>query len=82
MRAKTDITQISNDLLDAWEKVKAHAPAELEDQVAEIETFMAIALRVIAKSNPSKVRDVAMTVEIQYLMKKQKQKAVERLEQK
>lgn len=83
MRARTDISQISLDVTTAWYTLKANLPIELEDQMAEVETFIAIALRVMAKTNPSKIRDVAMTVNIQYLMKKQEQqKALERSGQK
>ena len=41
---------------------------EQRDAWAEIETFCAISLRIIAKTNPSKVRSEAMTTEISYLM--------------
>jgi hypothetical protein len=36
----------------------------IESAWAEIETFCAIALRVMAKTNPSKLRDAAMAEEI------------------
>lgn len=39
------------------------------DALAEVETFVAIALRVLAKTNPSKVRDEVRTVHISYLLK-------------
>lgn len=44
---------------------------EQRDALAAVETFCAIALRIIAKTNPSKVRSEAMTTEISYLMNRQ-----------
>lgn len=41
-----------------------------EDDLAELETFIAIAMRVIAKTNPSKVREMTRQVEIAYYMKR------------
>lgn len=35
-----------------------------EEHMAHIETFCAIALRVLRKTNPSKIRDAAMAEEI------------------
>lgn len=78
MRARTDISKISLDIASAWATLKVNLPAGLEDQMAEVETFIAIALRVMSKTNPSKLRDAAMTVEIQHMLKQQKEKAVER----
>jgi hypothetical protein len=41
---------------------------EQRDALSGVETFCAISLRIIAKTNPSKVRSEAMTTEISYLM--------------
>jgi hypothetical protein len=41
-----------------------------DDERAEIETFVAVALEVFKKTNPSKLRDAAKTVEIKYLLRK------------
>ncbi len=43
-------------------------PADADAALAGVETFCAIAVRLIAQANPSKVRDIAMTVEIQARM--------------
>jgi hypothetical protein len=40
-----------------------------DDERAEIETFIAVALEVMRKTNPSKLRDAARVVELRYLMK-------------
>lgn len=41
-----------------------------DDDLAVLETFLAIALRVIARSNPSKIDDAVRTVETCYLIKR------------
>lgn len=41
---------------------------EQRDAMAVAETLCAICLRIIAKTNPSKVRSEAMTTEISYLI--------------
>ena len=43
--------------------------AEAQEALATVETFCAISLRIIAKTNPSKVRSEAVSVEIQSLLK-------------
>lgn len=40
-----------------------------DDERAELETFVAVALEVMKKTNPSKLRDCARVVELRYLMK-------------
>lgn len=77
-RARTDIADISADLLRDLGAVRADldargalaADSPLADAFAGVETFCAIALRVLAKTNPSKLRSEAITVEIQSLMSK------------
>lgn len=67
MRAKTVTDTIRTDLIAAIGTVRQNLdrtdPA-VDAAWAEIETFAAIALRIIAKTNPSKVRDAAMAEEI------------------
>ena len=67
MRAKTVTDTIRTDLIAAIGTVRQNLdltdPA-VDKAWAEIETFAAIALRIIAKTNPSKVRDAAMAEEI------------------
>ena len=41
---------------------------EARDHWASIETFVAIGLRIMAKTNPSKIRSEAMTVELSTLI--------------
>lgn len=72
-RAYTDVAEISADLQQDVEALKRvltagwtkPIPEAAEPHLARLETFIAIAVRVMAKTNPSKIRDVARTVEIQ-----------------
>lgn len=72
IRAKTDVTEMRNGAISSMEILRdllpTMTPAQI-DALAEIETFVAIALRVLAKTNPSKVRDEARTVHISFLLK-------------
>lgn len=43
-----------------------------DDERAELETFVAIAIEVMKKTNVSKLRDAAMTVELRYHLKDMK----------
>jgi hypothetical protein len=63
-RAKSDVQQITADLVSALRDIRRHVPTESEESLAHVETFCAIALRIMAKTNPSKLRDAAMTEEI------------------
>lgn len=63
---------IENDLATAANVVRQALPPaspEVENALAEIETFCAIALRVMRKTNPSKLRDAARTVEVEAYLK-------------
>lgn len=40
-----------------------------DDERAELETFVAIAIEVMKKTNVSKLREAAQTVELRYLVK-------------
>jgi hypothetical protein len=64
LRARTVTDEIRTDLVDALRIIRKHVPPEDEEAWAQIETFCAIALRIISKTNPSKVRDAAMAEEI------------------
>ena len=64
MRARSVTDDIRSDLLDALSEVRGLITTEHEVAWAHIETFCAIALRIISKTNPSKVRDAAMAEEI------------------
>lgn len=70
-RARTDVRQITVDIVAAVAAVRERiTPTDaraLEDW-ATVETFIAIALRVFAQTNPSKIRDAAMTEEIKARM--------------
>ncbi len=66
-RAKADVGEISADLVDALATIRGMidlAEPKTEAAWAQIETFCAIALRVMRKTNPSKLRDAAMAEEI------------------
>lgn len=63
-----------NDLIEQLYLLRDALPnmtPEQRDALATVETFCAVALRIIAKTNPSKVRSEAMTTEISYLMDRQ-----------
>jgi hypothetical protein len=60
-------TDLINQLYTLRDALPALSP-EQREALAAVETFCAIALRIIAKTNPSKVRSEAMTTEISYLM--------------
>jgi hypothetical protein len=64
MRARTTTDDIRTDLVASLAEVRGLITAEHEVAWAHIETFCAIALRIISKTNPSKVRDAAMAEEI------------------
>lgn len=61
---RSNIDAMKADLLAALTAVRDRLDPDLEDEWAQIETFCAIALRVFAKTNPSKLRDAAMIEEI------------------
>lgn len=67
-RARTNVAAIKRDIMDVVEYFRPHCCAIDEDAWANLETFIAVALRVMEKTNPSKVRDVAMAIEIQCRM--------------
>lgn len=64
---KESIDAIKEDLMRDLSIVKAQVGDT--DAMAGVETFCVIALRLMAKTNPSKIRDIAMTTEIAYWMK-------------
>jgi hypothetical protein len=71
MRAKTLTDTIRMDLIDSIDTVRQtidRTDPAVDEAWSEIETFCAIALRIIAKTNPSKVRDAAMAEEIKARM--------------
>lgn len=64
---KQTILQARSDLVRALETVRPTLPlhhADIDQAWAQIETFCAIALRVMAKTNMSKLIDETRTVEI------------------
>jgi hypothetical protein len=67
---KTNTDEIARDLKAAFAVLRAGQVDGSPEDIAtcEIETFAAIALRVMRKTNPSKIRSEAMTVEIQARM--------------
>lgn len=68
--ARINVLEMANDIVEALSTVRAALPPaeQTGDAMATLETFTAVALRIIAKTNPSKVRDVARAVEIQALI--------------
>jgi len=56
-----DLTVAIQTIRDALKAVDGSAE---DHALAALETFVVVSLRLMAKTNPSKVRDVARTVEI------------------
>lgn len=76
-RARTNIKDISSDIvkeLGVLREALAPQMHEVEDAWATVETFIAVSLRLMAKTNPSKIKSVAMTVEIQSLIENSEKK--------
>ena len=71
-RAATDMAQVEADITDCLRVIRdCMQPVDdtREDYaLCALECFVDIALRVMRKTNPSKIRSVAMTVEIQARM--------------
>jgi hypothetical protein len=70
-RARAELDQIVADLAASigWIRDEIGIGTEkidprTEEHMAHIETFCAIAVRVLRKTNPSKIRDAAMAEEI------------------
>lgn len=59
---RESIEAIKEDLIRDLAEIKRQVGET--DAMAGVETFCVIALRIMAKTNPSKIRDVARTVEI------------------
>lgn len=67
-RARTDMSQIAADIVARVEAFRPVCVPVDAQAWAEIETFIAVALRVMGKTNPSKIRDAAMAEEIKARM--------------
>ncbi len=63
-RARTDIDAIRRDVTADFIFFRQHCTAIDESRWANLETFAAVALRVMSKTNPSKIRDAAIVEEI------------------
>lgn len=63
-RARTNVDDIEASIHAAIMKFRPVCAPMDEPAWAEIETFVAISLRVMKKTNPSKLRDCARTEEI------------------
>ncbi len=71
-RAYSDITVIESDVSAACKLLRARLyfpdGSDQDTALATLETFAAVALVVMRKTNPSKIRDEARTVEIKARM--------------
>jgi hypothetical protein len=67
-RARTEMSEIARDLIASVHFFRPHCMAIDEDKWANIETFIAVALRVMSRTNPSKIRDAATVEEIKARM--------------
>lgn len=67
-RARTDMTEVEADLSanlkTIRETLQPDDGSDIDTAVCGVETFCAIALRVLKKTNPSKVRSESLTFEI------------------
>lgn len=66
-RARTGVHEIRADIGAALDVIRPQLnllDPDTESAWAEIETFTAVAVAVFAKTNPSKIKSEAMTVEI------------------
>lgn len=70
-RAKAELGEIVSDLTTSIQYIRDEigigskkVDSRTEEHMAHIETFCAIAIRVLRKTNPSKIRDAAMAEEI------------------
>lgn len=63
-RARTMVEQIRTDIVEAVMLFRPHCTEIDEAAWAQIETYVAITLRIMAKTNPSKIIDAARTEEI------------------
>lgn len=67
-RARTDMAEVDADITACFktlrEKLYFPEDSEQEHALCALETFAAIALKVMANVNPSKIRSCAMTIEI------------------
>lgn len=70
--ARTDMDETERELAEHLELLRETLQPEdgtaIDTALCSVETFCAVALRVLKKTNPSKVRDCARTVEIKARM--------------
>lgn len=71
MTARTDVSAITELVMKDLATVHASLTPEMQgsEAWAGIEQFVNLSLRVLAKTNPSKVRSEAVTLEIHSLMR-------------
>lgn len=71
-RARTDMAEVETDLSASLKTIReALSPtdgSDVDTALCGVETFCAIALRVLKKTNPSKVRSESLTFEIKARM--------------
>ena len=71
-RARSDMAQVESDITDCLrvirECMKPVDDTREDYALCALECFVDVALRVMEKTNPSKIRSVAMTVEIKARM--------------
>jgi hypothetical protein len=68
-RARSDVRTLDADITGSLLVLRANLNADdgsdADTALAEVETFIAVALRVFSKTNPGKLRSEARNVEIQ-----------------
>lgn len=70
MSAKTKVDEITERVMHDLAEVREQLPPETAygEAWAGIEMFVNLGLRIISKTNPSKVRDAAMALQLQTLI--------------
>ncbi len=73
-RARSNVEEIDRDLAAAIQVLRLALSAQIEDgnevdtALCSVETFGAVALRVMRHTNPSKVREAAQVIEMKARM--------------
>lgn len=66
-RARTNVGEIGERFAESLEVLRRHLDPsipEVRNALLQVEAFAAVSMRVLAKTNPSKIRDAAMIEEI------------------
>lgn len=79
MTKRCNVSEIGQEMIAALGVLRDHikdSDETVKDAFASIETHVAVTLRVLAKTNPSKIKDAARTVEISVLLRDAEKKGM------